>query len=85
MAKVILICIKITINDLIEPVNKLFPNKKRKHRAAITANNKFEIGQAAATLTMSSLGFLKYLTSTGTGFAQPKPINNKAIEPTGSR
>ena len=57
----------------------------RKKRAASTANSKFDKGPAAATFTISSLGLLKYLISTGTGFAHPNPINNNAIDPTGSK
>ena len=51
----------------------------------IKANSRFEAGPANAIFIMSTLGFAKYLESTGTGFAQPKPTNKIISEPKGSR
>ena len=80
-----MICIKIIKNVLMLSVNRSVLNNNLSAKAATTAKIIFEIGPAAATYTISCFGFSKYLESTGTGFAQPNPINNNANEPTGSK
>ncbi len=49
------------------------------------ASNRLQSGPANATETIALLGFLKYLSLTWTGFAQPKPQNMNNNEPIKSR
>ena len=45
---------------------------------------RLDIGPARAESAIPPLGFLKFLGSMGTGFAQPKPNKNKHKAPMGS-